>query len=409
MNLKDLLRKSRSFGFCFIEKWLNMHKEHIKELDVLRIIGFVFVVAQHIFGAYAWREGAGFFESLILSLFYVIAKPAVPMFVMIAAISLFYTNTGKINILTFYKRRILYIFLPYVVWSIINIMDAKQYGQASFDHFIGQLAAGTGRYHLWYMSMILRIFLFFPLILWLSRRIQKFKKLYKVGFLLTCFVLYIILLKNNGITVMIGKTLLGTPTYNEQKFIDRTPLLWSIYFVVGAYVIFGYGHFLTWLQRYQKQISLIYVPLMLYNYYFEISPHLPGHNYISTGYLYCFLKVSFMILSIFMFYGLACYVTSQKPKLYCLFKETSPYSYSAYLAHVIILQAVTMELNKVYLIRSFLLSSLIIFLLTIVLTVKLMQLLSLLPFSKYFLGTNYKYNPKLLNKRDLTFTFTGRG
>ena len=386
-----------------------MHKEHIKELDVLRMIGFVLVVAQHIFGAYAWREGAGFSESLILSLFYVIAKPAVPMFVMIAAISLFYNHTEKMNILTFYKRRILYIFLPYVVWSILNIIDAKQYGQASFDHFIGQLAAGTGRYHLWYMSMILRIYLFFPLILWLSKRILKLNKFYKVGFLLICFVSYIIILKNNGVTVFIGKILFGTPTSNEQKYLDRTPLLWSIYFVIGAYVIFEYTHFIIWLQRWQKQIALIYAPLLLYNYYFEISPHLPGHNYIASGYLYCFLKVSFMILSIFMFYSLACYVTSQKPKLYRLFKESSPYSYSAYLAHVIMLQAVAMKLNKVYLMKSSLASGLIIFLLTIVLTVKLMQLLSLLPFSKYFFGTNYKYHLKLFNKKDFTFTFTGRG
>ena len=64
---------------CFYEKVVNfMHKEHIKELDVLRAIGFIFVVAQHIFGAYAWWEGAGFAESLILSLYYLIAQPAVP-------------------------------------------------------------------------------------------------------------------------------------------------------------------------------------------------------------------------------------------------------------------------------------------------------------------------------------------
>lgn len=377
-----------------------MHKEHIKELDVLRVIGFVFVVAQHIFGAYAWREGAGFAESLILSLFYVIAQPAVPMFVMITAISLFNTYSENINVLNFYKKRFQSIFLPYVVWTIINILDAKQYGGASYGHFIGQLVAGTGRYHLWYMSMILRIYLYFPLILWVFKRILRTAKIFKASFLTAFFVLSIILLKNNGITEWIGKIVFGTSTFNEQKFLDRTPLFWAIYFVIGAYVISGYPQFVSWLRRCQKQILLAYIPLLLYNYYVEISPHLPGHTYVSTGYIFCFLKISFMIFSIFMFYSLSCYITNQKPKLYRLFKKTSAYSYSSYLGHVIVLQAVAMRLNKVYPIKSFLVSGVIIFLLTIVLTVKFMELLSILPLSKYFLGTKNKYHPKWFGKRD---------
>ena len=386
-----------------------MHKEHIKELDVLRVIGFVFVVAQHVFGAYAWREGASFAESLILNLFYLIAQPAVPIFVMIVAISLFYNYSEEMNILTFYKKRFLYIFLPYVVWTVINILDAKQYGEASYGHFLGQLVAGTGRYHLWYMSMVLRIYLFFPLILWVSKRILRMARFYKVSFLVAFFMFYIILLENNEITKWIGKIIFGTSTFNEQKFLDRTPLLWSIYFVIGAYVIFGYPNFIVWLRRCRKQMSLVYIPLLFYNYYVEISPHLPGHNYVSTGYIYCFLKVSFMILSVFMFYSLSCYVTSQKPKFYRLFKEASAYSYASYLGHVIVLQAVAMKLNNVFPIKSFLVSGSIIFFLTIVLTVKLMQLLSLLPFSRYFLGTSKKYHPKLFDKRDFTFSLTGRG
>lgn len=378
-----------------------MYKEHIKELDVLRMIGFIFVVAQHIFGGYAWREGAGFTDSLILSLFYVIAQPAVPIFVMITSISLFYTYSERMNVLNYYKKRFLYIFLPYLVWTVLNILDTKQYGQLSYDSLIGQLAAGTGRYHLWFMSMVLRIYLLFPIILWLSKQILKTSKFFKTSFLMVFSIFYIILLKNNGITTSIGKFLFENPTINEQRFLDRTPLLWAIYFVIGAYVIFGHPYFKAWLRRWQKHILLAYLPLLFYNYYFEISPHLPGHIYVSAGYIYCFLKVSYMILSIFMFYNLSCYVCDQKPRLYRLFKETSVYSYSSYLGHVIVLQAVAMELQSIYPIKSFLVSGLIIFLLTIVLTVKSMELLSILPLSKYFLGTKNKYYPKIFGRRGI--------
>ncbi|SPF50656.1 hypothetical protein SBF1_4830002 [Candidatus Desulfosporosinus infrequens] len=59
-----------------------------------------------------------------------------------------------------------------------------------------------------------------------------------------------------------------------------------------------------------------------------------------------------------------------------------------------------MELNKIYPIKSFLVSGILIFILTIVVTVKLMELLSILPLSKYFLGTKYKYHPKWFGKKD---------
>jgi peptidoglycan/LPS O-acetylase OafA/YrhL len=382
-----------------------MDKEHIKELDVLRIIGFILVVAQHIFGSYAWREGAGFTESLILSLLYQIAQPAVPLFVMIVAISLFYNYSGRINVLNFYKKRFLNIFLPYAVWTVINIWESEQYSGVLY--FFGQLAAGTGRYHLWYMSMVIRIYLCFPIILWVSKRILRTGKFFKVSFLVTFFVLYIILLKNNEVTEWFGRLVFGTPTFNEQKFLDRTPLMWSIYFVVGAYVILGYSHFRVWLQRFRKQIILAYIPLLLYNYFVEISPHLPGNIYVTAGYAYCFQKVLFMIISVFMFYIISSYISGQKPRLYRIFKETSAYSYPAYLAHVIVLQAVANNFNQLYPLKSYLLSGIIIYLITVVLTVKFMELLSILPFSEYFLGTKSKY-PKWFGSRDLPAPATER-
>lgn len=382
-----------------------MHKEHIKELDVLRMISFILVVAQHVFGAFAWREGAGFSESLILSLLYVIAQPAVPIFVTITAISLFYNYSEKINVLGFYKKRFRSIFLPYLIWTIINIWDGRKYGEAVYGDFIGQILAGTGRYHLWYMSMILRIYLFFPLIVWVFKPLQRRGKVFKVSFFSAYFVFYIILLKNNGITEWIGKKVFINPTFNELRFLDRTPLLWSIYFLIGVYVISSYPQFVSWLSRFQKQIVLTYIPLLFYNYYIEINPHVHGYTYILNGYLSCFLKVSFMTLSIFVFYSLSRFISSRKSKLYRICEKTSPYSYAAYLAHVIVLQEVAMTLMNVFPIKSLLIAGLIIFSLTILLTVKLIELLSLLPVSQYLLGTRYKYHPTWLDKSNLPSSF----
>lgn len=274
-----------------------MTKQHIKEIDVLRVMGFIFVVVQHVLGGFAFREGASFSDSLILSFFYVMAKPAVPIFVTIAAMMMVYKNKEPVNWSQFYKKKMLYIALPYVIWTVLNILDGMQYGNVSFAHFPGQLLAGTGRYHLWYMSMMLRIYLYFPLILFLIDIISRRGKAFKGVFLIFYILFYAFLLANNSFTDLEGQLIFTHPTDNELKFLARTPWLWSLYVVLGAYMILGYSTFKKWLEHFQRQIWIAYVPLLLYNYYVEISNNIPGHavkmNYLNELFLFCLWLAQF--------------------------------------------------------------------------------------------------------------------
>ncbi|MEA4900826.1 acyltransferase [Desulfitobacterium sp.] len=372
-------------------------KQHIEEIDVLRIIGFIFVVAQHVFGGFAWREGVSFSDSLVLSFLYVVAKPAVPIFITIAVMMMIYTHTEPVNWTQFYKKRFIYTVIPYVIWTALNIWDAKQYGEVSFGPFWGQLLAGTGRYHLWYMSMMLRIYLYFPLILGLTKIISQRSQVFKANFLLFFTLAYIFLLEHNDVTNWVGQFLFTYPTENEQRFLDRTPILWSIYIVLGIYIILRHSKFKTWIKRYQKQMLIAYIPLLLYNYYVEVCNAIPGHA-VSTGYFYETSYVLFMICSIFVFYNFACYISKEKNKLYFKLKEVSNYTYTAYLAHVIVLQAVFKYFTRFSSIESPLAIGVIVFILTILITFKLTELLSLLPFSEYLLGTKKKYHSKWITK-----------
>lgn len=373
-------------------------KQHIDEIDVLRVIGFIFVVAQHVFGGFAWREGASFADSVALSFLYVVAKPAVPIFVAIAAMMMIYTHNEPVNWTKFYKKRFLYTVLPYVIWTAVNIWDAKQYETASFSHFLGQLLAGTGRYHLWYMSMMLRIYLFFPFILILTKSVSRRGPIFKRNFILLFGLFYVFLLEHNNVTNWVGQLLFVYPTENEQRFLDRTPLLWSIYIVLGVSMILRYPQFKTWLERYRKRIFAAYVPLLLYNYYVEVSNHIPGHA-VETGYFYTLCFVLFMIFSIFVFYDVACQISCWKSKFQFKIKEISNYSFAAYLAHVIVLQAVFKYYTRYFPVDSYLKIGIIVFLSTIFLTFKLTELLSLLPFSQYLLGTKKRYQTKWVRQK----------
>ena len=41
-----------------------------------------------------------------------------------------------------------------------------------FQDFIIEIIAGNGAYHLWYMGMIIRVYLFFPIILWVCTKVH---------------------------------------------------------------------------------------------------------------------------------------------------------------------------------------------------------------------------------------------
>ncbi|NLI93232.1 MAG: acyltransferase [Peptococcaceae bacterium] len=372
-----------------------MNKERMKELDVLRVIGFIFVVAQHILGGYSWRSGAAFSDSLVLSFLYVIAKPAVPIFIAVTAMSLCHAYLERINVIKFYQNRFLYIFLPYVSWTIINIYDTQYYDhQGSFDHFFGQLLAGTGRYHLWYMSLILQIYLLFPLILWIAGKIIKKGKVFQAGFLVVFSALYVILLTNNEVMDAIARFVFVNPTINQLRFFEVSPLLWSIYLVIGIYMFAGNKKFKELLQRFHKQLFVVYLLLLAYMYYAEIGSHLPVHYDIESKYINCTIYVSFMVVSIFVFYHLGCYISSQMPRLYFLLSKTAGNTYTAYLAHVIVLQSVAEEITKTYELKSFLESGLSVFFLTVAFSLIMAEFFSLLPFSQVIFGTKNKYYPR---------------
>lgn len=85
----------------------------INELQVLRTIAFLFVVAQHVFGGYAWRPGLNIKYSLIFDLLHVIGKPAVPMFVFLVGITLFlHSKEKRPQFAKFYQKKIKTIIIP---------------------------------------------------------------------------------------------------------------------------------------------------------------------------------------------------------------------------------------------------------------------------------------------------------
>ena len=117
---------------------VTMKREHIKEINIFRAIAILAVIMIHATSEsinkinkeslyYVFYNGLNVFSSF-----------AVPSFIFLSGLVMFYTyydrTLTRTELLSFYKKRLLYIVLPYIVistiyyavkWSLGNSLDLK--------------------------------------------------------------------------------------------------------------------------------------------------------------------------------------------------------------------------------------------------------------------------------------------
>lgn len=303
-----------------------MKKERLKEIDMLRAIAFIFVVAQHTVGCFSNCKGVGY---TVLNIIYVIAKTAVPIFLFISAFSLFYVYFDNVDWKNYYTKRIKYVIIPYAIWSAIHICISGN--TEYFKHFIIELIAGNGRFHLWYMGMIIRVYLIFPVIFYITKWVHALNIKIRVVVFLSFLPLYYMISKyQNVISHNIGSFIFKNPTPLQQRSVNISILFWFLYFVLGIYASLNYEYIKIKIIKYKHFIILIFSMLLVYAYLNEVEEV----KFVRSFYL---LYVIFAILT---FYIVALALANRK-KCYGLLKYISDYSYGSYLVHVIVINGVT--------------------------------------------------------------------
>lgn len=149
---------------------MNSSRERLIEIDALRALAFIFVVVQHTLGGFSNIKGIPYSSYIIMKMMYIMAKPAVPIFLFISALVLVYAYRDKLDLKSYYKKRVKFIFIPYIIWSAISMY--KLGNEERFANFFMQLIGGNAAYHFWYMGMVIRMFIYFPLILWAAKKIH---------------------------------------------------------------------------------------------------------------------------------------------------------------------------------------------------------------------------------------------
>ncbi|MFG0217191.1 acyltransferase, partial [Brevibacillus porteri] len=140
-------------------------KERIGELDLIRAFAFLAVVYQHVIGVYIREPRLTEQVSIVYGMLFHLLKFAVPAFIFITGLVLFYNYSEKVNYISFMRKRITEILVPYGIWSVVYLyLMEKPLGEgAAFvwnvsKHFL----TGTSSYHLWFVVMIFQFYLLYP-------------------------------------------------------------------------------------------------------------------------------------------------------------------------------------------------------------------------------------------------------
>ncbi|WP_186786019.1 acyltransferase [Paenibacillus agilis] len=319
-----------------------MKKEHIEEIHYIRALAFLAVVLQHSIGHYIFVPEAHLADGVAFTFLLLISKFAVPMFIFVTGLVLFYNYDGRLNYGTFIKKRFSDIIVPYLFWSFIYLLFQNKDLITAVYRFGDVFLTGKASYHLWYVIMIIQLYITFPIsrfIIMQARRWICTPVAVYTAFAILGIVYIVLMTYPIHVTAARWNIPLITPILT--KYADRNALNFFYYFALGALAGLTITHWRAWINRHASWIYSIFIVMSGIMAYRTISSFglLPA---LKTEYSQLLLlrpvTAIFLISSVFATY-LFCMrvsnVANNRTRRVITF--ISHYSYGAYLVHAFVL------------------------------------------------------------------------
>ncbi|MEC0373424.1 acyltransferase [Paenibacillus chibensis] len=319
-------------------------KARIHELELLRGLAFLAVALQHAIAHYSVVDGAKVEDGVIMTVLLVASKFAVPVFIFITGLVLFYNYDGPFRYISFIRKRITDILIPYVLWSAVYFFTSPVWNVHALGQGFHMLFTGKNSYHLWYIVMIFQFYLLFPLFRYGMRKCAEWIPPKWHGLALSATGLLCMLLLNKlfwiGDWMNEANVPFLTPFFT--KYADRNFLYFSFYFILGAAAGMNLDRWKFWLEKGKSVYWTVFIVLFGYYTYITVqSFETPGGLSITFNQLNLLrpLISVFLVSSIFVFYAWAQKRTKQSgASSHELFQTLGKYSYGAYLVHALMLR-----------------------------------------------------------------------
>lgn len=293
------------------------NQQHIVWLDVVRFIAMFTVVACHCTDPFNFYPGtAPDIEQIKLwgAIYGALLRPCVPLFVMITG-ALLLPVRGEASV--FYKKRILRVLWPFLIWSVVYnlfpwltgvlglspdvLLDffpysgeevARQSLTVSLD-YIAQIPLNFSivDVHMWYIYLLIGLYLYLPVFsAWVEKASEKAKLWFLVAFAVTTLLPYY--------NQFVAQYLWGTCSWNAFGM---------LYYFAGFNGYLLLGHYLRNLDWSMRKTLAIGVPMFVVGYVvtffgFRYITALPEYTdeMLELFFTYCSLNVVMMTIPVFM-------------------------------------------------------------------------------------------------------------
>ncbi|KOR89893.1 acyltransferase [Paenibacillus solani] len=324
-----------------------MSKERIPEIERLRGLAFLAVVLQHSIANYSVAPGMTADDGLGMAVLLMATKFAVPVFIFITGMVLFYNDKGSLHYGKFIKRRFGDIYVPFAVWTLITLLFNHKFNPVRLDDwkYLGEVwLTGKSSSHFWYIIMLFQFYLLYPLfrsaILGIKERWNWRTQL---AILILSGLMYVGL---TGIINDIGQWMgsLNIPVWSDlfTTYADRNALYYFFYFALGAAAGLYHDSWNKWLQKARPVIWIVFVFMFGYMLIQAVNEIRSAENGVITFYSLSLLKPSmaiFLISSILVMYDVAGWVCRYAGGgVNTLLTSIGIYSYGAYLMHLLTLR-----------------------------------------------------------------------
>ncbi|WP_458413433.1 acyltransferase [Schinkia sp. CFF1] len=305
-------------------------KERITYLDLYRAIAILAVIMIHTFS----EPVAILAKDSVLYPYYVavyaLVQFAVPAFIFLSGFVLFYSYENRWNkniCIEFFKKRILYIVTPYLLWSFFYFMvlqlGFKLNPLDNMNTFLFSLLTGKNYTHLYFIFLIIQFYLLFPLFMYILKRFQ-FIRHHLVAIVILIQIVYYLL----------------NLWYFNIQYTGSFFMTYLSFFLVGAYIGL---HYHQAIERIKKNAKLFYFLTALIaivtvmKSYFRYT--IPGYGQSWMPYANLGLYYSFVLVTCISIILISIWLNEHMPhtKPYTILTSWGQGSFLIYFAHPFIL------------------------------------------------------------------------
>lgn len=323
----------------------RIKREEIKELYYIRAIaamGIVLIHASSGFVTYSSLGSNAMNVGVFINQFFRFGSP---IFMTISGLVIFYNyrSIDEFDTKRFYKKKIKFILVPYILWSIIC------FSYTSYMHSIPLtfrriIELGKGILfgeifsHLYFIFLIFQFYIIVPLLMKYLTKAMKEKPFKVFGFFFifqATILIYGYYFKNPAATGLIG-------FFN--KYYWKTVFGWSFYFISGGILGMHYNSIVIFIEKYIKWIFAGYIVIMIAyvgQVYYSIWSHGGRGLYGKFG----SIRPHSMVYVLFTMPILIWLTRKMVDKLEWI-KDFGTYSFGIYFAHPLILAVLSGQLMK---------------------------------------------------------------